>query len=450
MNSGSLRLRLLAASAVSILLALFLSGLALIKLFESQVSARVERELGNHLLQLAGALETDAAGKLLLARQMADPRFQQPLSGLYWQIAMDQQEPLRSRSLWDESLDLPPPGGSEEGRILRIAGPDAKPLIAVERVVSVLKQGTAYDVRLVVGADAAEVSEPVASFTRWLFVSLSALALFLAVAAWAQVKVGLRPLEALRAGLSQIRQGELTRLSGSYPVEIAPLVEELNGVLDIQEKSLARARARAADLAHGLKTPLTVLSAVARELRAKGRSKAAKDISEQADAMHVVIERELSRARLGQGRGAARVILVPEVERLAASLRRLPPGEKLKWEVAIPSGVAVRIEKADLVELLGNILDNARKWARGMVRVSASEGARGLSLTVEDDGPGVAAADAARIMERGFSLDTNAQGTGLGLAIVNDIAELYRLRLEFARSPLGGLAVKITFPAPAA
>ncbi len=447
MNSGSLRLRLLAASAVSILLALFLSGLALIKLFETQVQARVERELGNHLLQLAGALETAADGKLYLARQLADPRFQQPLSGLYWQIAWDEQEPLRSRSLWDESLPVPPPGGDGASRTLRIQGPDATPLIALERVVSVLKQDKAYDVRLVVGTDASEVSEPVASFTRWLMVSLSALAAFLAVAAWAQVKVGLRPLEALRAGLGQIRQGELTRLTGSYPVEIAPLVEEFNGVLDVQEKSLARARARAADLAHGLKTPLTVLSAVARELRSKGRSKAARDISEQAETMHVVIERELSRARLGQGRGAARVILAPEVKRLAASLRRLPPGEKLKWEVAIPAGVAVRIEKVDLVELLGNILDNARKWARGMVRISASESAGGLSLAVEDDGPGVDAADAARIMERGFSLDTNAQGTGLGLAIVKDIAELYRLPLEFARSPLGGLAVKITFPA---
>ena len=253
MNNGSLRLRLLAASAVTILLALFLAGLALIKLFETQVSARVERELSNHLLQLAGALETGKDGKLYLARQLADPRFQQPLSGLYWQIAWEEQEPLRSRSLWDESLTVPRLADSGANHILQIPGPDATPLIALERVVTVLKQNQPYDVRLLVGTDASEVSGPVASFTRWMMFSLAALAVLLAVAAWAQVKVGLRPLETLRAGLGQIRLGELTRLSGNYPSEIAPLVKEFNGVLDDQEKSLARARSRAAELAHGLK-----------------------------------------------------------------------------------------------------------------------------------------------------------------------------------------------------
>jgi signal transduction histidine kinase len=447
MNYGSLRLRLLAASAVTILLALFLAGLALIELFEAEVSARVERELSNHLLQLAGALETGTDGKLYLARQLADPRFQQPLSGLYWQIVWDEQEPLRSRSLWDESLSVPKLTSGGASRILQLPGPEATPLIALERVITVLKQNQPYDVRLLVGTNASEVTEPLASFTRWMILSLAALAVFLAAAAWAQVKVGLRPLETLRAGLGQIRLGELTRLSGNYPSEIAPLVEEFNGVLDDQEKSLARARSRAAELAHGLKTPLTILSAVARDLRSKGRRKASSDISEQAETMHVVIERELSRARLAQGHGTVKVVLAPEIERLVASVRRLPRSEELQWEVAVPAGISVPIEQVDLVELLGNILDNARKWARSGVRVSTSEGEEGLALIVEDDGPGVEASDITRIMERGFSLDKNAQGTGLGLAIVKDIAEIYGLQVGFAPSSLGGLSVKIRFPA---
>ncbi|MGB8313821.1 MAG: HAMP domain-containing sensor histidine kinase [Aestuariivirga sp.] len=450
MNSGSLRLRLLVASAVSIFLALFLAGFALVKLFEAQVVARVERELTNHLLQLAGALETGADGKLFLARQLADPRFQQPLSGLYWQIDWKEQQPLRSRSLWDEGLQMPPLDAAVPNRIVQIPGPDATPLLALERTVIILKGAKPYEVRLLVGTDASEVSAPVASFMRWLILSLAALAVFLAMAAWAQVKVGLRPLETLRAGLGQIRLGELTRLSGNYPSEIAPLVSEFNGVLDVQERSLARARARAADLAHGLKTPLTVLSAVARDLRSKGRSKAAGDIAEQAETMHVVIERELSRSRLSQGRGAAKVVLAPEVERLVASVRRLPQGEKLKWEVSVPAGISVPIEKVDLVELLGNILDNARKWARREVRVSADKSEGVLALIVEDDGPGVDVANISRVMERGFSLDTNARGSGLGLAIVKDIAELYGLQVGLAISELGGLSVKIRFPARSA
>lgn len=446
MNNGSLRLRLLAASAVSILLALVLSGFALIKVFESQVSARVERELDNHLLQLAGALETGLDGKLYLARQLADPRFQQPLSGLYWQIVWTEQEPLRSRSLWDESISAPPLATSGASRISLISGPGSTPLIALERVVTVLRQNQPYEVRLLVGTDAAEVSEPVASFTRWLLVSLSALAAFLAVAAWAQVKVGLRPLEALRAGLGQIRQGESVRLSGTYPMEIAPLVEEFNGVLDIQEKSLTKARARAADLAHGLKTPLTVLGAIAQDLQIEGRHQAASDISEQAETMHVVVERELSRARLAQGRGTAKVILAPEIERVVASLSRLSRGEGLKWIVAVLPEISVPIERADLVELLGNILDNASKWARSEVRISMPEGNGDPVLIVEDDGPGVEASNIARIMDRGFSLDKSAQGTGLGLAIVKDIAEICGLQVQFASSSLGGLSVKIKFP----
>ena len=446
MNSGSLRLRLLAASAISILFALFLAGFALVKLFEAQVSARVERELTNHLLQLAGALETGTDGKLYVARQLADPRFQQPLSGLYWQIFWNEQELLRSRSLWDESLSVPPPTAGGTNHIIQITGPGDTPLIALERVVSVVKQNKPYNVRILVGTDASEVSVPVASFTRWLMLSLAALAAFLAVAAWTQVKVGLWPLETLRVGLGQIRIGELTRLSGNYPSEIAPLVEEFNVVLDIQEKSLSRARARAADLAHGLKTPLTVLSAVARELRSKGRGTAAKDISEQAEAMHVVIERELSRARLAQGHRAVKIALAPEVELLVASVRRLPQGEKLQWKVSVPAGITVPIERVDLVELLGNILDNARKWARHEVRVSTSDGNGGPDIIVEDDGPGVDVTNISRIMDRGFTLDKKARGTGLGLAIVKDIAELYGLRIGLEASSLGGLSVKITFP----
>ena len=199
-----------------------------------------------------------------------------------------------------------------------------------------------------------------------------------------------------------------------FPDEVGPLVSELNNVLDMRDASLERARRRAGDLAHGLKTPLTILTAIARGLRREGRVHQAEDIDEQAAAMERHVERALARARLSSGKGHMAAALRPAAERVTAALARMPEAEALTFDISVPPEATVPIEQGDLTELLGNLLDNARKWARTTVRVSFAENV----LTVEDDGPGVAEDELRRIAERGPRLDETKPGSGLGLSIV--------------------------------
>jgi signal transduction histidine kinase len=253
------------------------------------------------------------------------------------------------------------------------------------------------------------------------------------------VTVGLSPLNQLRAQLASIRQGLAQRMTGNYPDEVAPLVAEFNDVLDQRDASMERARRRAGDLAHGLKTPLTVLSSVARQLRRMGHEAPADDIDEQAEAMLRHVEQALVRARLSSGKGHAASPLAATVVKVSTAIARLPGAETLSFEIDVPATANVPIEQSDLTELLGNLLDNARKWARRNIRVHYEE----PLLTVEDDGPGVADEDIPFISERGRRLDENKQGSGLGLSIVADIADIYGLSIGYGRSALGGLKVEI-------
>ena len=229
------------------------------------------------------------------------------------------------------------------------------------------------------------------------------------------------------------------RITGDYPSEVAPLVGELNDVLDMREKSLERARRRAGDLAHGLKTPLTVLSAISRDLRRHKLGRQADDIDEQAEAMRRQVEQSLARARLSTGRSHATTLLGPAVEKMAAALQRLPRGGDIDWDIHIGAGDAVPLEAGDLTELLGNLLDNARKWANSRIRIRH----QAHMLSIEDDGPGVPEADLGHISERGRRLEESKQGSGLGLSIVADIADIYGLSIGYGRSELGGLKVTV-------
>ncbi len=434
MSKGSLRLRLLAAAAASIALALFLTGAALVRLFEAQVREGVIAGLDNDLLQLAGAIEMDEAGRVSLSRPLSDPRYDEPYGGRFWRVGFPAPagetppEPIRSRSLWDYDIDPAKP-----------LGPQGEALIIARRDISIEAGGVPQDLSLIAAARAEEVERPLGQLRDQLILSLSIIGLVLIGAAWAQVAVGLRPLGLLKSQLAAIRAGKAQRLSGSFPDEVGPLVAELNDVLDMRDASLERARRRAGDLAHGLKTPLTVLSAIARGLRREGRAHQAEDIEEQAAAMERHVERALARARLSSGKGHVAAALRPAAERVAAALARLPEAEGLTFDIAVPPEASVPVEQGDLTELLGNLLDNARKWARSTVRVSFSDPV----LVVEDDGPGVAEEELRRIAERGLRLDETKPGSGLGLSIVQDIADLYGFALAYGRSPLGGFRAEI-------
>jgi signal transduction histidine kinase len=260
------------------------------------------------------------------------------------------------------------------------------------------------------------------------------------------VTVGLKPLIRLRSDVASVRRGTAKRIEGQFPTEVMPLVQETNELLDLQAHALKSARERASDLAHGLKTPLAVMAAKARQLQRLGEDAIAKDIEVQIDSMHRHVERELARAR---ARGAVRSNLgnidaAELLEALVSVIQGLPRGQTLRWTCEIPRKLDVAVDADDFNNMAGNLIENAQKWAQSHVRVTARKIEDAFELTIEDDGPGVAESDMARVQKRGERADENVSGSGLGLAIVSDLVETYRGRLELSRSALGGLKVVLT------
>lgn len=452
MTQGSLRLRLLAAGAASVILALTIAGFGLLLLFERHVERRMAAELGSHLNQLVGSLARSGDGTLEVGAPPAEPRFLQPLSGLYWQVTGEGTgTALRSRSLWDAMLLLPPDApAAAEVHQHTIPGPDGASLLAVERRIALPASLGGGTVRAAVALDRAEVHAAGLAFASDLVPSLALLAAVLIAAAWVQVGVGLRPLDAVRRRLAQVRSGEAARLGEAFPDEVRPLTAEVDHLLDAQEKAITRARARAADLAHGLKTPLTVLSADAEQLRARGDTHLADEIEILAAGMRRHVERELARVRTGlRARSGPAEPVRPVIKQVVGVLRRTPQGRKLSWEIDAADGLRVRMDAQDLAEILGNLAENAAIWAAGAVRIAGRRDGDTVTLRVEDDGPGVPEEQIDNVLARGGRLDETRPGTGLGLAIVGDLAEAYGGTLSLRRSSLGGLLAEVRLPSPA-
>ncbi len=447
MRRNSLRLRLVAGGIVAILLALSIAGAGLVVLFERHVARTLAGDLEVHLKQLLAGIDVDADGRLVIVRPPADPRFAEPLSGLYWQVSDDRGAVLRSRSLWDAGMTLPPDEPAlGQMHLHPIAGPGGTRMLAAERVVSLAAGDRRIAVRVAVAADLARVSAAASAFARDLVVALALLGLVLAVATSVQVGLGLRPLDLLHRGIADIRAGRSRHLAAAVPLEVWPLVEELNGLLDAQEHEIERSRSRAADLAHGLKTPLAALAADAARLRARGEVAIARDVEAVGDSMSRHVDRELARARV-RGRGPGPVVsteLAPLVQALVATLRRTPEGARIAFEQDIPDGVRVPLDRSDLAEILGNLLENAARHAAARVRIAPAPDTQ--AITIEDDGPGIAPQQMPRVLARGGRLDERG-GAGLGLAIVQDVLEAYGWCLDLAASELGGLKATI---APAA
>ncbi|SFK81596.1 ATP-binding protein [Methylocapsa palsarum] len=447
MSRRSLRLRLLALALASISGALVISGVGLIVLFRRHVEQRIDRELETYVRQIGGNIAFGPQGAVIIPRQLADPRFEQPLSGLYWQVTDEANgSVLRSRSLWDARLELPEDVLGDTGvhRHL-IPGPGRAKLIVRERKVTYAAPEGQRRLRIAVAVDSADVRAAAQTFARDLAPSLAVLGLTLFAAAWLQVWLGLRPLEAVRRGVAAIRSGARRRLPADYPDEVMPLVEEVNVLLDAQDKAIERARAAAGDLAHGLKTPLTVLGADARALRERGEDKVADSIEELTESMRRHIERALAFARLRRSRSAS-LPLAPLIERLAAVIRKTPTGEPLHWDVDIPAPLRVAVDQDDLAELFGNLLENAAKWAAFRVRVSASVNATTADIAIEDDGPGIPKAAREAVLRRGVRLDHGTPGSGLGLAIAREVLDGCGGALRLEESALGGLQAIVTLP----
>ena len=281
--------------------------------------------------------------------------------------------------------------------------------------------------------------------------SLGVLAIVAMVAGFALVRGGLKPMNEIRRRLADVRQGRAKQVLGEYPSEVQPLVQDLNGLLAHQEQAVGRAVAKAGDLAHGLKTPLAVLSQEAERAAANGQPELAAAIGEQVERMRRQIEYHLAHARAAAS-GATPGLhsdVRTSADGLARTLERLHAERGLTISVDVPQTVSVRCQREDLDEMLGNLLDNACKWARTRVTLSADPGRDRVTLYVDDDGPGLAPAMRAAVLQRGVRADEGLPGSGLGLAIVREIAAVYGGSIVLEPAPLGGLRAQLTLPAAA-
>ncbi|OJZ17672.1 MAG: ATP-binding protein [Thiobacillus sp. 65-29] len=447
---GSLRFRLLLGTLFWIAASLVVAAWGLGNLFRQHVESQFHAQLKTHLDQLTAQLALDDAGRPTLATSLSDPRFNRPLGGLYWQIdrlagtgAPAAPAVMRSRSLWDQVLrvpaDTPATGDVHQHRIV---GPDGAMLGMVERSVTI----NAQRLRLIVGADENLMREPVTRFNEELWLALGLLGLGLALAALVQVFVGLAPLRKLRDALGRVRSGETQRMEGDFPVEIMPLVGEFNTVLAQNADVVERARTQAGNLAHALKTPLSVLANAA----AGTDDALARLVASQVESARKQVDYHLSRA---QAAATARLPGVrtgvgPVVDGLLRAMRRIHAERNLDLRVRpIPANLAFRGEEQDLQEMLGNLLDNACKWAAGRVEIGAGIEDDRLVIRVDDDGKGIVAAQRQATLRRGVRADEQVPGSGLGLAIVDDLARMYGGAIVLADSPLGGLQAILTLPA---
>jgi signal transduction histidine kinase len=283
------------------------------------------------------------------------------------------------------------------------------------------------------------------------FLLIIAITVLAMMAGFWHIKKGLSTLDQLRGRLSSVHSGDAERVTGSFPAEIQPLVDDLNALLDQRERLVQRAIAKAGDLAHGLKTPLAVLSQEAQRAERDGHTALAASVGAQVERMRTQIDYHLAHARAAAS-GATpgtRSAVKAAAEGLARTLLQLYSQRGIAIDVHVPGEHAVRCQREDLDEMLGNLLDNACKWARTRVSVTSSNGATGLTvITVDDDGPGLAPPMRVSVLQRGVRADEAVPGSGLGLAIVRDLAALYGGSIELAESPSHGVSARLTLPSP--
>jgi len=449
---NSLRMRLLAGTLFWITVSILVAGWGLGKLFHRHVQAQFEAELRNHLDQLTAHLVLDDQNQGQLRLPPSDPRFNKPLSGLYWQIertagvsAHPAKIILRSRSLWDETLVVPADTPADgEIHQHRINGPQGVVQRVVERAVTV----DAQSLRLIVAANESLMTEPVADFEGYLWLALGILGIGLTFAASMQVFVGLAPLRSMQDALGRVRHGDARNMEGTFPNEIMPLVNELNSVLAQNADVVERARTQAGNLAHALKTPLSVLANAA-NAPGKQDDELARLVASQIEAVRRQVDYHLTRAQAAAAVQVPgmRTAVEPVIQGLVRVMRRVHADRPLEF-VVLPDGanLAFRGEKQDLQEMLGNLVDNASKWGRSRIEIRVKAVSGKLHVVIDDDGKGIAESERDNVLKRGVRLDEQTPGTGLGLAITADLARMYGGDLVLAKSSLGGTQASLTLP----
>ncbi|HEX8167769.1 MAG TPA: sensor histidine kinase [Beijerinckiaceae bacterium] len=451
----SIAVRLAASALFWSFLILLVAGLILSALYRETTERAFDARLLVYATDLASDLVTQGNPDQRELGTLGDPRFDLPLSGWYWQAGQPDAPPRdirSSRSLFGAQLTgLVPPGDSSRFGEIRKGyrkGPEDRMLRIVERDIDLGEDGR-YVVRVAGPAD--EIATEVRRFIVSLTITFVLLGIALGATTLLQIRFGLGPLTKLRSALSAIRRGEAERIPGEYPRDIAPLAQELNLLLDTNREILDRARTQVGNLAHALKTPLSV---IVNEVGTAPDEVAAK-VREQARLMRDQVNYHLDRARAAALAGTLGTVTEaePVIAGLARTFQRIYQDRTVAIATAIPPSTRFRGERQDLEEMIGNLVDNACKWAAARVEVSAEtvrEGDRAwLRVTIDDDGPGLPDEARAAMLERGRRLDETKPGSGLGLSIVGDLAALYRGMLTLDRSPLGGLRAVLELPGDA-
>lgn len=440
----SLRWRLLAGGGLAVLAALAVAWVFMTLLFERHLDARTRIDLTRDATRLAAALAIDAAGRPSVGAPLTDPRFDVAASGLYWQVGTGETA-VRSRSLWDAGL-TPAPGISTDSWILRRApGPFEPEVFVLQRLIRPDARGPA--VVILLAQDAHDVASAQEEFGRELAIFLALLWLVLMSAAWLQVNLGLQPLRRVRDDLEAMRGDSTARLASGWATEVMPLADAINALAQAREDDVRRARTRAADLAHGLKTPLAALSAQSRRIRDEGHGAIADGLDLVIDRLQATTQAELARSRMAGPRQDATCLAHDVVERLIEVVERTEAGERVAFSNLLDPAVTAPMAEEDFAELTGPLLENATRFARRRVVVSTFEAAGRVGLAIDDDGPGVATDREADILVRGARLDETTPGQGLGLSIAREYADMIGADLTLARSPLGGLRVAVSWPA---
>lgn len=433
----SLARRLLASSLIGLVVLLAIGGAALSFGFRRSAEDAFDERLDAWSQGIVAALVAHADGRVEVARPAGDPRFERPLSGWYWTVSEGSTQLLASRSLWDAELPAVA-AASGAPRAIGIAGPRGQALRALARDATL--PGRAAALRVLVAVDDGELRREIDRFDALLLAALGALgAGILGLGFW-QTRIALRPLRALERDLAAVRAGEQDRVGAESPRELGSLVDSLQALLEHDEKLVRRARTHAADLAHAIKTPLSLIRAEAEELGGERGER----IARHADAIARHAERRLVQATALPAVAGRRTAIRPVAAAIAETLARLHP--HCGVEVDVPVALQFRGEQEDLEEILGNLMENACKWAHARVRVAARADGDALEIAVEDDGAGLDPAERARARERGARLDERTPGSGLGLAIVEEVVALHGGTLHLEDGSLGGLRARVRVP----
>ena len=452
MTTRSLAFRLFVAAAAWVVVVLLVAGILLVSFYQHATERSFDERLHVYLKTLVADLAGADVGDRTAPGALGEPRFELPLSGWYWQInRLDKPDANSSKSLFEAvlpslaDLNIPAePGGVREGYI---KGPDDRRLRAVERQIDLGEDGR---FRVTVAGPADEIDAAIADFQHALLMTFGLVGAGLVGSILLQVRFGLRPLKRISGALAQMRAGHAAKLPPDLPDEIVPLARELDALVDANREVVERARTHVGNLAHALKTPLSV---VANEAGAAPDSPLSEQVRRQVVIMRTQIDHHLKRARIAAAVSVVGTVteIGPVVDGLVRAMDKIYAPKRLKIMVQIDPSLRFRGERQDIEEMTGNLIDNACKWAIGEVAIRVDpvqvEGAVFARITIDDDGPGLSPEKREEAGQRGKRLDETKPGTGLGLAIVQDLVSLYGGRFSLDEAPQGGLRAVLEVPA---